>query len=89
MGFKETILSFDPPGIIILLGSLVSFFLALQWAGTVKPWNSATVIALIVVWGILTIFWVVIEWLQKDRALMSPHILSNRHLAACCVFIFL
>ncbi|KAI1158382.1 major facilitator superfamily domain-containing protein [Nemania serpens] len=88
MGFKETILSFDPPGIIILLGSLVSFFLALQWAGTVKPWNSPTVIALIVVWGVLTIFWVVIEWLQKDRALMSPHILSNRHLAACCVFIF-
>ncbi|KAI0437892.1 MFS gliotoxin efflux transporter glia [Xylaria telfairii] len=88
MGLRDTILSFDPLGVIMVTGSLVCFFLALQWGGTTKPWSSGVVIALLVVWIITTITWVVVEWFQKDRALMAPRILANRHLAACCVFIF-
>ncbi|KAI0814137.1 MFS gliotoxin efflux transporter glia [Xylaria sp. FL0064] len=88
MGLRETIATFDPIGLIIIIGSLVIFFLVLQWAGISKPWNSGTVIALLVVWILLTIGWIVLEWFQKDRALMSPRILSNRHLAACAFYIF-
>ncbi|KAI1296232.1 MFS gliotoxin efflux transporter glia [Xylaria venustula] len=88
MGLKETIFTFDPVGLIIVIGSLVVFFLSLQWGGITKPWHSGTVIALLVVWILLTIGWVVLEWFQKDRALMSPRILSNRHLAACAFYIF-
>ncbi|KAI1427622.1 MFS gliotoxin efflux transporter glia [Xylaria sp. FL1777] len=88
LGVKETILTFDPLGLIIVLASLVVFFLALQWGGISKPWNSGTVIALLVIWILLTIGWIVLEWFQKDRALMSPRILSNRHLAACVFYIF-
>ncbi|KAI0465629.1 MFS gliotoxin efflux transporter glia [Xylaria cf. heliscus] len=88
MGFKHTVLSFDPPGVILVTGSLVSFFLALQWGGITKAWSSRIVIALLVVWVVLTIIWVVLEWFQKDRALMAPRILANRNLAACCIFVF-
>ncbi|KAI0424693.1 MFS gliotoxin efflux transporter glia [Xylaria sp. FL1042] len=88
MGIKETIVTFDPIGLLIVIGSLVVFFLVLQWGGISKPWNSGTVIALLVVWILLTIGWVVLEWFQKDRALMSPRILSNRHLAPCAFYIF-
>lgn len=89
MRLKDTVLSFDPLGVFLVTGSLVCFFLALQWGGTTKPWSSGVVIALLVVWIVATITWVVFEWFQKDRALMAPRILANRHLAACCVFIFL
>ncbi|KAI0967144.1 MFS gliotoxin efflux transporter glia [Xylaria arbuscula] len=88
LGLKDTVLSFDPPGIIIVTGSLVSFFLALQWGGITRLWSSGTVIALLIVWIVLTIIWVAVEWFQGSRALMAPRMLANRHLAACCIFIF-
>ncbi|KAI0407963.1 MFS gliotoxin efflux transporter glia [Xylaria palmicola] len=88
LGFVEAIYNFDPIGLIIIIASLVTFFLALQWGGISKPWSSGTVIAVLVVWIVLTIGWIVLQWFQKDRALLSTRMLSNRHIAACCIYLF-
>lgn len=86
---KEVLLAFDLPGLTILLGSLVCFFLALTWGGVRDVWSSATMIALLVLWALLTIVWIGIEWYQGDQALASVRILGRRDIAACCAFIFL
>lgn len=86
---KEVLLAFDLPGLTVLLGSLVCFFLALSWGGVGKAWGSGAVVALLVLWAVLTLVWVAIEWYQGDQALASVRILGRRDIAACCAFIFL
>lgn len=86
---KKVLWAFDLPGLIILLGSLVCFFLALTWGGVDKAWSSSTIIALLVLWGVFTIVWLVIEWYQGDQALASVRLLGQRDIAVCCAFIFL
>lgn len=89
MGFKETVINFDLPGLVLLLCSLTCFFLALQWGGVSREWSSGTIIALLVLWVVLTIAWLCVEWYQGDKALVAPRILHRRAIASCCAFIFL
>ncbi|KAL1865037.1 hypothetical protein Daus18300_007384 [Diaporthe australafricana] len=88
MDLKETIINFDLPGLFLLLSSLICFFLALQWGGVSRAWSSGTIIALLVLWIVLTCAWLSIEWFQGDKALVAPRILRKRSIAACCAFIF-
>lgn len=52
----------DYIGLVFFLGACVCIILALVWAGTKYPWNSATVIALLVVGGILLTTFILVEW---------------------------
>ncbi|KAJ0107033.1 hypothetical protein J7T55_006911 [Diaporthe amygdali] len=88
MGLQDTIINFDLPGLILLLSSLVCFFLALQWGGVSRAWSSGTIVALLVLWVVLTAAWLSIEWFQGEKALVAPRILRKRSIAACCAFIF-
>lgn len=45
---NEMLLSFDPAGVVLIVTSLVCYFLALQYGGTSMAWNSPTVIGLLV-----------------------------------------
>ncbi|KAI0536902.1 major facilitator superfamily domain-containing protein [Xylaria digitata] len=58
---KEIALSFDPLGIVLFVSALISFVLATTWGGTERPWNSSTVIGLLVGWIVLTILFIVNE----------------------------
>lgn len=85
----EKLKQFDFIGLAVLLAGLICFFLALQWGGVTKPWSDGSVIACLVLWVVLTGAFVVIEWWQKDRALMALRILKSRNIGTCCAFIFL
>ncbi|KAI0469856.1 MFS gliotoxin efflux transporter glia [Xylariaceae sp. FL0804] len=85
---RDTVLSMDLPGLVVVLGSLTCFFLALQAGGITRAWSSGTVVALLVLWLVFTVGWVILEWFQGDRALMVPRLFKSRHLAVCSVFIF-
>jgi hypothetical protein len=86
---KEFILNVDIPGILLLLGSLVCFFLALEWGGATKAWGSSDVIGVLVGTVVLLIAFAVVEWRSGEKALLVPRILKDRTLAACGAFIFL
>lgn len=86
---KEFILNIDIPGIVLLLGSLICFFLALEWGGVTKAWNSSDVIGVLVGFGVLLIAFILVEWRSGERAILVPRILKNRTLGACAAFIFL
>lgn len=89
MGFMENIVNFDLPGLVLLLASLICFFLALQWGGVSRAWDSGAIIALLILWAVLTIAWLCVEWFQGEKALVAPRIIRRRAVAACCGFIFL
>jgi MFS family permease len=82
-------LNFDPIGTVLLLSSLICFILAMQWGGISKAWDSATVIGLIVGWGVMSVLFAVNEWYQGDNALVVYRILKVRSIGTACGFIFL
>jgi hypothetical protein len=87
--WKEIILQLDFGGFIILTASLVSFTLALEWGGLSKSWSDGTVITTLVVWLVLTIGFVVNEWLLGSRAMAPLYLLKSRMTWASCFYAWL
>ncbi|KIX93769.1 uncharacterized protein Z520_10393 [Fonsecaea multimorphosa CBS 102226] len=85
---KEKLLQMDFPGTFTLMAAIVCYLLAMQWGGSTKPWSSGSVIAVLVLFGVLIIVFVVIEYFSGDRALLQPRLLKDRSIAAGCAFIF-
>ena len=85
---KELLLTFDLPGMFVLIGAMVCYFLALEWGGITKAWSSSEVIGTLVGSILLTILFGVIEWKQGERALVVPRILKRRNIAVVSAFIF-
>ncbi|GAW15684.1 hypothetical protein ANO14919_051030 [Xylariales sp. No.14919] len=85
---KEIALSFDPLGIILFVGALISYVLAATWGGTEKAWNSSTVIGLLVGWIVLTILFVINELWQGERALVVARVMKMRDMWVNCIYLF-
>ncbi|KAL4947685.1 MFS general substrate transporter [Aspergillus filifer] len=87
--WREIILALDIPGFCLLLVSLICLTLALQWGGQTKAWNDGSVIATLVLWILLTIAFVVTEWLQGSRAMAPFSILKQRTTWSNAIFCFI
>lgn len=67
----------DWVGSLALIGGLLMFLLGLEFGGTVHPWNSATVICLIV-FGIVTLMiFVAVERYSARYPIVPVHLYSN------------
>lgn len=87
IGWKEFIYTLDLPGVAVVLGGLTCFILALEYGGATRPWNSGTVIGLLVAFGVLTILFIVLEYYQGDRALLVGRLMKRRTIAAMAIFV--
>jgi MFS family permease len=76
--WKEIILQLDLPGFSVLLASLVCLTLSLQWGGQTKTWNEGSVIATLILFIVFTVLFIVIEWMQADRAMAPLKLLQPR-----------
>lgn len=65
-------------GGILCLGGITSLLLALQWGGTIKPWNSGTIIALFCVSAIVLFAFLALEWRQKWHAILPLSLFARR-----------
>ena len=83
-GFLERLLDLDIFGNVLLLGSSIMLFLALEFTTQGTPWNSAKVIGLLVGCGIVTILFLVWQWWKGEAALMPPRIMMQRTVSASC-----
>jgi MFS family permease len=55
LSWKQIIIRLDPLGTLTFIPGVVSCLLALQWGGSKYPWNSARIIILFILSGILLI----------------------------------
>ncbi|KAJ9650640.1 hypothetical protein H2198_010062 [Neophaeococcomyces mojaviensis] len=86
---KEKLLQLDLPGSFVLMGSMVCLFIALQKGGTTEPWSNGSIIACLVMFGILLIAFVAIQYFSGDRALLQARLLKDRTIGAMCAYIFM
>ena len=78
----------DFPGTFIIMAAVVCYLLALQWGGTTKSWSDSTVIGTLIGFGLLTILFVAVEYLQGERALLQGRLLKQRIFAVTCTYVF-
>lgn len=77
----------DPIGFVLLLGGIVTYLLAVQYGGVTKPWNSATVIGLLVTCIVAFILFGFIEMWQGERATVIPRLFKKRFVGLSMIYI--
>ncbi|KAJ7472944.1 putative efflux pump antibiotic resistance protein [Mycena galericulata] len=75
---RERIEKFDPWGTTIFIPAVVCLLLALQWGGSIYPWNDGRVIALLVVFGVLITAFMGIQMWKQENATVPPRIFKQR-----------
>lgn len=86
--FKEILLQMDGSGIVLLLGAILCFLLALQWGGSAKEWKSPDVVGTLVGFAVLLIAFTVNElWLQ-EKAMIPPRLLKSQIVLFSCLYTF-
>ncbi|KAI0401756.1 putative gliotoxin efflux pump [Xylaria palmicola] len=86
---KELALQLDVIGITFAVGSIVSYFLALEWGGVSKSWGDSEVVGLLVGSALLAAAFGITQWYLDQRASIIPRILAQRHVAVSAAFVFL
>jgi MFS transporter, DHA2 family, glioxin efflux transporter len=84
----EKLLHLDPVGAVLVMGGIISYLLALQYAGVTHPWSSSVVIGLLV--GVASIFTAFVAWelYQGERAAIPPRLFAQRTTLVCALFAF-
>jgi len=75
-------------GALSIVGGTVMFLLGLEFGGVTFPWNSATVVCLLVFGVVLLLFFMVVEWKLAPYPIIPLHVFSNRHNTACLLVCF-
>ncbi|KAM0718968.1 hypothetical protein Q7P37_006040 [Cladosporium fusiforme] len=85
---KDKLLQLDPLGTFFLLPCLVCLLLALQWGGSSLAWSNGKIIALLVLFGVLLIAFIVVQVTTQKTATIPAAIVKNRSMLAGCFFMF-
>ncbi|KAH8880976.1 MFS general substrate transporter [Thozetella sp. PMI_491] len=85
---KEKILHMDLGGAALIMGGTIMFTLAMQYGGQTKPWNSGTVLGLLV--GSVVVFITFAGWEMwlKERAMIVPRVVRNRAIGVTAIYQF-
>jgi hypothetical protein len=62
-----------------MIGLIISFILALQYAGQTHSWKSSQVIGLLIGFVLLTVVFIIWEIFQKERAMIVPRLVRPFH----------
>lgn len=88
MTWRERLEQFDIAGTVFFLTGVICLLLALQWGGFTYAWNSGSIIALFVVFGLCMIVFIGIQFWRPEFATVSPIMLRKRSVWAACAFAF-
>jgi amino acid transporter len=75
----QKVRQFDIEGTLCFLPAVICLLLALQWGGSKYAWKSGNIIALLVVFCLLVIAFVCIQWWKQETATVPPRIFFNRN----------
>jgi MFS family permease len=76
--WRSRVAELDPLGFALIAPATVCLLFALQWGGTQYPWNSGRIIALFVLFGVLTLAFIAVQAWRKDDATVPPRIFFQR-----------
>lgn len=85
---KERASQLDIWGTLVFVVDIVCCLLALQWGGAKYPWSNWRIILCFVLFGLLTIVFIVIQYYKKQYATLPFGIISQRSVAAASWFAF-
>jgi MFS family permease len=88
LSLKEKLQQMDPIGIVLVMGGIVSFLLALQYGGQAYAWSSPTVIGLLVGFGGIVLAFTGWEWLQGAKAMVPFHLVAQRTYGVAAAYSF-
>ena len=86
--FTKKLDNMDPLGCFVFIGSICCLLLALQWGGQSKPWNSPTVIGLLVGFVALACLFGYLQWRRQERALIPLRVLRQRSIFTGAMVLF-
>ena len=86
LGPMARLAQFDPLGTLTFIPAIVSLLLALQWGGSKYAWSDGRIIALFVVFAVLTIAFVGIQIWKGEDATVPPRIFMQRSILAGTFF---
>eukprot|EP01117_Protostelium_nocturnum_P001293 TRINITY_DN115_c0_g1_i4.p1 TRINITY_DN115_c0_g1~~TRINITY_DN115_c0_g1_i4.p1 ORF type:complete len:586 (-),score=251.27 TRINITY_DN115_c0_g1_i4:279-2036(-) len=86
---KRRIIDLDWIGVVLILGCVICFLLALQWGGTVYPWGHRNIIGLFVGAFVIVALFIFSQWWAGEKALLPFSILFRRTVIAGFFFNFL
>lgn len=87
-GWKARLQQFDIYGTIVFLPMIVCLLLALQWGGSTYKWSDGRIIALLVIFVLLLVVFVAVQFWKQDNATVPPRVLKQRTVAAGAWFCF-
>lgn len=76
--WKEKFLQMDLLGVSLVMGGIISFILGVEYGRQTHPWNSSTVIGLLVGSGLIWIAFAIWEYFNNERAMLPRRILRQR-----------
>lgn len=79
---RQKLAQLDALGIFFLLPGVICLLLALQWGGSTYAWRNGRIIALLVLAGVLSIAFVVVQILRPETATIPPRIFKQRSIIA-------
>lgn len=85
---KQQFKQLDPLGSLFLLPSIICLLLALQWGGSTYAWSDGKIIALLVVFAVLFIAWILVQVFMQTNATVPARIIKNRSIIAAMLFVW-
>ncbi|KAI1361956.1 major facilitator superfamily transporter [Xylaria arbuscula] len=84
----QKIMGFDPIGTVLFLPSIITILIALQWGGAIYPWSDGRVIALLVVFGVLLLAFIGVQYWAGENGTVPPRIITQRSIGSGAFFSF-
>jgi hypothetical protein len=84
--FREKIRRLDLDGLAVFIPGIICLLLALQWGGVVYAWNSARIIVLFTLGGILLAIFIVMQFFKGENATIPVRIFRIR--GVYCAFFY-
>ena len=85
---REKLMQIDIVGVILVMGAVISYILALHYGGQTYAWDSSQVVGLLVGFVVLSAAFAAWEWCQEDRAMVPFRLARDRVYLVSSVFAF-
>lgn len=76
----------DPLGTVTLITAVVCLLLALTWGGSKYTWSNWRIIVLLVLFGILALIFIAIQFWKGENATVPQRIIKQRSVAGASWF---